>query len=371
MKTSQHQLIYLATGGTGGHVMPAICVAQSLIDCGHEVLFITDQRGKNLIPQNFSVKVIDSASPFAGRMVSRISALFKLVSACIQSFILMLKQRPDAILGFGGYPAAGPMLTGYLLSVPVLLHEQNAVMGRTNRWLSHLCRAVLVSWPETSHMPEHKNIIDTGLPVRADFLKITPYQVNKARPKEAPFHLVIFGGSLGAALFADIIPKALANLPAELKGRLQITHQVRAEQQEALKTFYEKEKMDAVTQPFFTRIAEIFEKADLVICRAGASSVAELAIAGRPAIFIPFGKAADDHQSANARQLSQIGGAIDMREDSLSAEKLTMLISALMTQPEKCLALAQNAMQMARPDAAEKIMDHIIHYTSIQAKEAA
>ena len=205
----------------------------------------------------------------------------KLSAGFLQVFILLLWQRPLAVIGYGGYPAAAPTLAAWLLRIPVWLHEQNAVMGRTNQLLSKLVKGVFISWPKTVGLPTTARHVYTGLPVATAFSNLRSYADRKETKQ---LHLAIFGGSLGALLFANILPQAVAKLPASLKSVVRITQQARTEQIDALQNTYAAQKIDADIRPFFIDVAGIMEIADLVICRSGASTVAELAAAGRPSV---------------------------------------------------------------------------------------
>ena len=360
--------VWLAAGGTGGHVFPALHTADVLKARGFDVSIITDKRGLRLVPENVQRRTISAASPFAKSLVGRVLALVKLSAGFMQVFILLLRQRPIAIIGYGGYPAAAPTLAAWLLRIPVWLHEQNAVMGRTNQLLSKLVRGVFISWPETIGLPVAARYIHTGLPVATAFFNLRSY-ANRKETKQ--LHLAVFGGSLGALLFADILPQAIAKLPANLKSKVRITQQARAEQIEELRNTYAAKKIDADIRPFFTDVAGIMEIADLVICRSGASTVAELAAAGRPSVLIPFARALDGHQLANARQLADIDAAVIVQEPDITADQLAALITTLLSSPKKRLAQANAARTIARPDAALKICSLIETYLADTKKEVA
>lgn len=360
-------LIWLAAGGTGGHVFPAIHTADALKASGFDVSIITDKRGLHLIPEDAQHMVIAAASPFAGSLTARVLAILKLSAGFLQALTLLLRQRPLAVIGYGGYPAAAPALAAWLLRIPVWLHEQNAVMGRTNQLMSRLVKGVFISWPITEGLPDTARHVHTGLPVAAAFSDLHSYADKKDTMK---LHLAIFGGSLGAHLFAYILPQALARLPASLKSALRITQQARADQIDELRITYDAEKIDADISPFFNDVARIMETADLVICRSGASTVAELAAAGRPSVLIPFAHALDDHQMANARQLSDINAAVLLKEQDATADQLATQITNLLSAPQKRLEQADAARTIACPNAARKICNLIETYLTDSKKEA-
>ncbi len=360
--------ICLAAGGTGGHVMPAICIAEKLLADGHQILLLTDKRGAQLIPNHLSYKVLRSASPFAGSAIRRVAALFQLGAGLVNCLFNLTVKRPAVMVGFGGYPAAAPVFAAWCLGIPAVMHEQNAVIGRTNLMLAHFTKALLASWPENQNLPAATPIIHTGLPVRTEFTAIKPYRLNA---DTAPFRLAIFGGSLGAALFADVIPAALASLPANLRKRLIVTHQVRQEQKEALDKFYQQHDITAETSAFFANVADIMAQSDLLISRSGASSVAEIACAGRAAIFIPFAHALDNHQQANAEQLCAHNAGVLLTETQADAATLRDKITKVMHENDLRLTLAKNARGQAQTGATKAITDHILSYSAAQNKEAA
>ncbi len=360
--------VWLAAGGTGGHVFPALHTADALKARGFDVSIITDKRGLRLLPENIQHETISAASPFVGSMPGRVLALAKLFAGFLKALTLLLRQRPLAVIGFGGYPAAAPTLAAWLLRIPVWLHEQNAVMGRTNQLLSKLVSGIFVSWPKTKGLPTAVHFVYTGLPVAAAFSDLRSY-ANKKETKQ--LHVAVFGGSLGALLFADILPKAVAKLPASLKSVVHITQQARIEQIDNLRITYAAQKIDADIRPFFTNVADIMETADLVICRSGASTVAELAAAGRPSVLIPFASALDGHQLANAQQLADIDAAVILQEQDVTAEQLAAQITSLLAAPQKRLAQADAARTIACPDAAQKICSFVETHLTDSKMEAA
>ena len=360
--------VWLAAGGTGGHVFPALHTADALKARGFDVAIITDKRGLHLVPENIQHRTISAASPFSGSLLGRILAIVKLAAGFLQVLILLIWQRPLAVIGYGGYPAAAPTLAAWLLRIPVWLHEQNAVMGRTNQLLSKFVKGVFISWPKTAGLPTTAHHIHTGLPVATAFSNLHSYADRKETKQ---LHLAVFGGSLGALLFANILPQAVARLPASLKSVMRITQQARNEQIDVLQNTYAVQKIDADIRPFFIDVAGIMETADLVICRSGASTVAELAAAGRPSVLIPFARALDGHQLANARQLADIDAAVIIQEQDLTADQLAVQIASLLSAPKKRLSQANAARTIACPHAAQKICKLIETYLTDRKKEAA
>jgi len=355
MGAARKPLIALAAGGTGGHVFPALAVAEALRGAGIDTLLMTDRRGARLIPPA-GRSVLAAASPFQPGLPRRGLAMLKLGFGLVQALALMLRRRPAAMVGFGGYPSFAPLLAARLTGVPALLHEQNAFLGRANnllaRWTGHLA----LSWPDTANLPPAVTSFVSGMPVRSAFFTIAP------RPDKdnGQLSLTVIGGSLGAAVFAELVPAAVAALPDTLRSRLTVTQQCRAEQCEALTAAYAAIGVAAEIAPFFEDMPARFAGADLVVARAGASTVAELAAAGRPALLIPFAGAMDDHQTANARQLEAAGGGLCLAETGLDAAALAAEISRLLGDSAGRRAMGRAGRDIAAPDAAMAIADYVM-----------
>ena len=350
--------LWIVAGGTGGHIFPALSLADRLDRNKHSLMMITDRRGQPLISAHRSCTVLPAASPFAGSPLRRLGAMLTLLAGAVSCCVLMLKHRPTAIIGFGGYPAFVPLALGRLFRIPVGLHEQNAVMGKANRMLASLSECTMTSWPHTKGLPDNVTPIHTGLPVRAGFTDLSDY-----RPvPDGPLHIVISGGSLGARLFGEVIPQAICSLAEDIRARLSIIHQVRDEQRETVEAFYNKHGISAQISSFFSDMPALMATADILICRAGASSVAEVSAAGRAAILVPFAAAADNHQHANAEVLASAGGAIIIPEPELTAERLSGELDSLARSDEKRTALAHSARTLHTQNAAEA-MYQAIHST--------
>ena len=347
MSAARKPLIALAAGGTGGHVFPALAVAEALRGAGVETLVMTDRRGARLIPSDGRV-ILPAASPFRQGLIARLSAITKLGAGAALTLLLMMKRRPAAMIGFGGYPSFAPLLVARLLGVPALLHEQNAFLGRANhmlaRWTGHLA----LSWDGTRNLPARVTSFISGMPVRAAFFAIQP----RPASAEGPLSVTIIGGSLGAAVFAELVPAAIATLPKRLRTRLSIVQQCRTDQIDTLRHSYAEMGVTAEIAAFFTDMPDRLAASDLVIARAGASTVAELAAAGRPALLVPFAGAMDDHQTANARQFETAGGGHCLAEADLDATHLGEAIAEILNDPDKRARMGRAAQGIAAPDAA-------------------
>ena len=363
-------LICLAAGGTGGHVFPAMAVAETLSARGYRTQLFTDRRGAKIADASnpdalsapLGVTIIASASPFQRGIIRRMGALFKLGFGALQCLLHFCLKRPAAIIGFGGYPSFAPLFAGGLLRIPGILHEQNAFLGRANHLLARRAGNLALSWDGTRNLPDNIHIDVTGMPVRDAFHQDSisgKAQKPTARQANDKLHLAVFGGSQGAAIFATLVPTAIGLLPEALKKRLVITQQARIDQIETLDAVYADMGVTATIAPFFADIAAHIRQSDLIISRAGASSVAELASLGAPTIFIPFPHAMDDHQTQNAMQMHNLGGGLCLAESDLDAEGLAKHLATLLGNTDLLDDMAVKAKQLSKPDAASNIADMV------------
>ena len=327
--------IILAAGGTGGHVFPAVATAEELQKQGFQTEFFTDKRGAKYI-KTANVRIVNSASP------NGIKSLLKLVIGFFQSLIQFIKHRPYAVVGFGGYPSFPPLLAARLLFIRTALHEQNSIQGKANRILAKLANVTACSFPNTSG-------IYVGNPVRAD-IKPSDYPLIKGK-----VNLLVTGGSQGAKLFAQVIPKALGKFADEIK----IVHQVPENLVEVVKQEYAAANIEAEVKSFFDDMPKRLEAAHLLIARSGASTVAELAMAGRPALFIPLAIAADDHQRINAEKVVASGGGWMILEKEFTPDSLAAILTDII--PNKLAAAAYNIKSLAKPAAAKDLADLIVN----------
>ena len=349
------KFICLAAGGTGGHVFPALAVAERLQAEGHTTLLFTDGRGARMVSKTPQA-IIAAASPFQRGLLRRMRAVVLLSCGMVKSVLRLMIRRPVVMIGFGGYPSCPPLLTAALLRIPTMVHEQNAYLGRANKMLASRAGHLALSWQQTANLPENVTYFTGGMPVRQAFFDIKP---TNFVPGE-PLHLTVLGGSLGAGIFAELLPPVIATLPANIRSRLRLTQQCRAEQLDALRAAYRELRVTATVEPFFDDIPDIMANSHLVISRAGASSVAELAAAGRAAILVPLPSAMDDHQTANARQLASVGGGLCRAEAELDAATLADDITNLFSDEEKLAQMGRNARKLAMPYAAQTIVDYAL-----------
>ena len=371
-KLVQKPLIALAAGGTGGHVFPALAVAEALQRDGFDTLMLTDRRGARLMPASGHI-TLPAGSPFQRGLLRRMRAIGALAAGTIAALAIMIRRRPRVMIGFGGYPAFAPLLAARLLGTPSLLHEQNAFLGRANRLLARWTGNLAISWNGTANVPPAVTARTLGMPVRAAFFD-SPALSDKALSDKAVsdradnrLALTVVGGSLGAGIFADIVPDAISRLDAPLRRRLTVTQQCRAEQQTALRARYADMDVSADIRPFFDDMPVILANSHLVISRAGASSVAELAAAGRPALLVPFAGAMDDHQTMNANQLASVGGGHCLAETDLTADKLAAHLSAMLQDPARLATMGKAARSLAAASAAADIADWAIELGGVAA----
>lgn len=349
--------IALAAGGTGGHVIPAQALAAELQRRGHRIVFLTDRRGMryaSLFPE-MPVHEVASA-PFRRGLVARFVSAFRMVGGTLRARRLLRELRPAAMVGFGGYPSVPSGLAAALAGLPLCLHEQNAVFGRSNRMLARFARLVTLSFAGTYRLPRHPGIHVTGNPVRPAIaaLAATDYE---APAVDGEFRLLVIGGSQGATILSDVVPAAVSALPKGGYSRLKIVQQTREEDLERVTKLYEQLGVNAEILPFVEDLPERLATAHLVIARAGASTLSELAVAGRPAILVPYPAATDDHQTVNAVELTQGGGAWTIVQRDFTPAALAKLLQGLMRDPARLAAAAEAARAVGRPQAAADLAD--------------
>jgi UDP-N-acetylglucosamine--N-acetylmuramyl-(pentapeptide) pyrophosphoryl-undecaprenol N-acetylglucosamine transferase len=350
--------VVIAAGGTGGHFFPAEALAGELLARGRRVALMTDARSGGLQSPVFAglERFVISGAGVAGRGPWRAGkATLSLGGGVLQARRILARLQTAAVVGFGGYPCIAPVLATRLIQhrPPVILHEQNAVLGRANRFLSGHADRLALSFAATDRVPKVETVV-TGNPVRPAIIALAdaPY----APPTDA-IRLLVLGGSLGARVFSDVVPTAVASLPDALLSRLAVVQQCRPEDLGRVRATYDLAGIDAELSAFFPDVADRLASAHLVIARAGASTVAELAIAGRPSILVPLPGAIDDHQSANAYALSAARGAAVIAQRDFSPDGLRERLAALLASPDMLAHAARAARSIARPDATQRLAD--------------
>lgn len=352
--------VMLAAGGTGGHMFPAQSLAKELLARGQRVALVTDRRGAGFGPELPQVETHRiSAGGIAGRgLVGKARSAFHLALGYLQARRLITAVKPDAVVGFGGYASVPTVLAAAHARRRIVLHEQNAVLGRANRLLAGRASAIATSFAQVSSLSpaDVGKAVLTGNPVRPAIIELArrPY----AEPDKGDrLNILVTGGSQGASVFNDTVPAAICRLPEELRRRLSVSQQVRGEGREAIAQTYQSHGVECSLAAFFEDLPERLAGAHLVICRSGASTVAELGAAGRPAIMVPYPHATDDHQTANAAALAAAGGGWLMVQDALSAESLGERLEQLLANPSRLATAAQCASAFAITDATRKLAD--------------
>lgn len=351
--------VVIAAGGTGGHLFPAQSLAQELAKRGRRVVLMTDDRGHNYaqaFPQAEIVTV--PSATFAGRgAVGKGLALLRLARGALAAYFALGRLKPAVVVGFGGYPALPTMFAAARRGLPSVIHEQNAILGRVNRWLAPSVTRIASSFAKLSHLDPAlaSRVSVTGNPVRPAVLATARPYVRSEEPQR--FNLFVFGGSQGARVFATLVPAAIAKLPGALRARLDLVQQCRPEDLDAAKARYAALGLRPTLASFFGDMGERLAAAHLVISRAGASTVTELAAVGRPAILIPYPHAMDDHQTANAREMAEAGAAWTFAEAALVADVLAAKITELAQNPVLLETAAAKALSLGRRDAASRLAD--------------
>ena len=352
----QGPLLVIAAGGTGGHMFPAQALAEAMLRKGWRVKLSTDARGERYaggFPHVVEVEVISSATFARGGALAKLLVPFRIFGGVVSAAVKMLRDRPAVVVGFGGYPTVPAMAAAWILRRPRMIHEQNGVLGRVNRlFAKRVSRVACGTWPTA--LPNGAVAVHTGNPVRTAVLARAgaAYIV----PGAYPMSILIMGGSQGARILSDVAPTAIAALPGETLENLRIAHQARAEDHARVTDFYNAHGIDAEVKPFFDDIARRMSEAQLVISRAGASSVADISIIGRPSILIPYAAATADHQIANARGLVDADAAILIPESALAPETLSEQIAAVLGAPSAAGQMAAAALSCGKPEATQDLV---------------
>jgi UDP-N-acetylglucosamine--N-acetylmuramyl-(pentapeptide) pyrophosphoryl-undecaprenol N-acetylglucosamine transferase len=355
--------IVLSAGGTGGHLFPAQALAGELHRRGRKVVVMTDARFANYATSfpGARIETVSSAP------LNSLTAPFKIASGIVQAFNKLLRLKPAAVIGFGGYPSVPVMLAASLARLPTAIIEQNAVVGRANRLVMNRVKRVAAAFPIARFAPRDKTkIVLTGNPLRPDVIQLwgAPYTPPLA---DGPVRLLVFGGSQGARAFSEIVPQAVTRLPHGLKVRLQLVQQCRPEDIETVRAIYANAEIRAELQPFFTDLPQRMAQAHLVIGRSGAGTVAELMAIGRPAILVPLPHALDDNQTPNAEILSRAGAGWTVAQSDLSPDSLAQMLNEIFSAPKNLIRHAMAAHALAVPNATEKLADMVDNLARIAA----
>lgn len=354
---NKERTVLVMAGGTGGHIFPALAVAQELMKRNYRLHWLGAKNGmeETLVPKNHIELSLISISGIRGKgRLTLLGAPARILIAVFQAWRILRAQKPDCVLGFGGFASGPGGIAAWLSGIPLVIHEQNAIAGMTNRLLKPLARKVLCAFPNA--FGQEKGVIVTGNPLRRAFYEGHPSSHERPEIEQnAVLNLLVLGGSLGAATLNRVIPEAVACLP--VSRRPVIRHQCGQRKLEEARSAYLAKEVEAEVVPFIDNMRAAYDWADLVICRAGAMTVAELAASGKAALFVPYPFAVDDHQSANAAYLANAGGAKVLPEQSLSSSELAELLQRLTENRAELSDMAERARKQARPEATRVVAD--------------
>jgi UDP-N-acetylglucosamine--N-acetylmuramyl-(pentapeptide) pyrophosphoryl-undecaprenol N-acetylglucosamine transferase len=354
-------LVLLAAGGTGGHLFPAQALADALLKRGVIVDLATDARAAHFKFPARTVHLIPSATLRGRNPVSLARTATLLTLGTAKAWSMLGRVRPAVVVGFGGYPTVPPLMAATLHGIPTVLHEQNGVMGRANRLLAARVTAIATGFRTLARLDPRLQgkITFTGNPVRAEVIAAaaTPYA---APEPDGKLHLLVFGGSQGARVMAEIVPATIERLSANLRARMAVVQQARAEDLDAVRGIYARLGVATEIAPFFSDLPARMASAHLVISRSGASTVAELSAIGRPAVLVPLPHALDQDQFVNAGVLEAAGGAIRIEQRDFTPERLAAEIAGLAGEPGRLGRMAQAAKSAGSVDAAERLADLVL-----------
>jgi UDP-N-acetylglucosamine--N-acetylmuramyl-(pentapeptide) pyrophosphoryl-undecaprenol N-acetylglucosamine transferase len=347
----------LAAGGTGGHLFPAQALAEQLVAAGGAVHLATDRRADAFASALPDVSIHQIwAGQLGGSPFRAACGMAETAVGLVQARRLLRRLDPDAVIGFGGYPSVPTMLAAIRLGYPTLIHEQNAVLGRANRLLARRVKRIAIGFPETSRLrrEDQSRVVVTGNPVRPAIRAVgaTAY---RAPLSGGPLEILVLGGSQGARVFADVVPPSLTALPPAMRAMLRVSLQARPEDCDRVTAQLNDAGITAEISSFFTDVPARLGRAQLVICRAGASTVAELAAAGRPALLVPYPHATDDHQTANARAIASAGAGWVVPQAALSAPMLAQILTERLSDGAGLTLAAARARGFGHDDAAERL----------------
>jgi UDP-N-acetylglucosamine--N-acetylmuramyl-(pentapeptide) pyrophosphoryl-undecaprenol N-acetylglucosamine transferase len=347
----------LAAGGTGGHLFPAQALAEQLVGHGAAVYLATDRRADGFAAPLPGIEIREvRAGRLGGGPLRSAYGVAQMALGIVEARRLLRRLDPAAVVGFGGYPSAPTMLAASQLGLPTVIHEQNAVLGRANRLLARRARRIATGFAETAGLrpADRVRAVHTGNPVRPAIRAVAGIDYRPPEPG-APIELVILGGSQGARIFGDIVPPALAALPPALRAALRVSQQARPEDCARVSAQLDAAGIAAEVHSFFTDVPERLARAQLVICRAGASTISELAAIGRPAFLVPYPHATDDHQTANARAFADAGAGWFVPQAGLSGAVLSDILDERLADGAGLAVAAAQARRFAVGDAAERL----------------
>ncbi len=359
-------LILLAAGGTGGHLFPAEALANVLVARGFRVDLVTDHRVSAYLGRfpAGEVHVVPADTLRGSNPLRLLLTLLRLGIGTLRSLFLLLKLRPKAVVGFGGYPTLPPMFAARLLFIPTVIHDANAVMGRANRLIAKFSSAIATGYPRVVDSSLETKATHTGNPIRPAVAAAAAAEY-PLLDATSPLRLVVFGGSQGARVMSEIVPVATAKLDETLRARLDVVQQCREEDLAEVQGAYRQSGIKVELAPFFSDLPARIAAAHLVIGRSGAGTVSELAVIGRPSILVPLPGAIDQDQLANARSLASVGGALLIPQPEFTPERLASELTRLFSDAATLPAMAKAAKAEGRVDAAERLADLVLKVAGV------
>lgn len=360
-KDSNKKMVVLTAGGTGGHIYPAEALACELLKRDYKVVLFTDERGLN----NYKGKLgeIENKAILSGSVVgksaaTKVKSLIKVSFGVAQAFVELFKKHPVCVVGFGGYASFPTAIASILHGVPLVVHEQNSVMSRTNRILARFSSLVAQSFHNVKNTPSNAKSVLCGMPVRESIVSLHNREYVPT-DKQGNINLVIIGGSQGASIFAETIPEAISLLSEAEQKKLVIYQQCRKGEEELVAEKYKNLSVTVVVKSFFDNMPELYEKASVIVSRSGASSVYEIAVAGVPSILVPLPTSADNHQYFNATEFTEGGGGIVIEQKDFSAKLLSEHLSKFIANPDVLVRMSAKIKKQAIVDAAKRLADEV------------
>lgn len=358
MSESQRTIV-LASGGTGGHIFPAEALAVELKNRGDNVILLTDKRYKNYAGElNKLESHVISTSTIGGGIFNKMKGAVDVMAGFMQAYGLLNKIKPDVVVGFGGYPSFPTMMAALKQGRKTIIHEQNSMLGKANYVLARKVDVIATSFKEVSGIEDRDmdRVILTGNPVRQTIKTLRDMQYPELR-EDGILRILVTGGSQGASIFSTVVPEAIKMLPSDFRKRIRVDQQCRPNDLAIAKEIYDEIGVSADLATFFNDMPSRLASAHIVIARSGASTLAELTVAGRPVIMVPFPHAKDDHQSVNANALEDVGGGWVIPEGAFTPASLSSRLENFLNLPETLKEAAENAKKAGMPDADRNLAD--------------
>ena len=351
-------LLVIAAGGTGGHMFPAQALAEHMLRAGWRVKLSTDERGARYtggFPHTVEIEHVKSATFSRGGLIGKLRAPFSIGIGALSAIRAFRRDRPTVVVGFGGYPSIPALAAATALRLPRMIHEQNGVLGRVNAVFARQVHTLACAvWP--TELPSGVDAVHTGNPIRATVRSLA---ASPMPPFDGPLNILIFGGSQGASILSASIPAGLAQLPQDMRQRLNVSHQAREADHDQAAKAYAEAGITVDIRPFFEDLPDRLMASHLVISRSGASSVADIAAIGRPSILVPLAAAIRDEQTANARALVEAGAALLLTEPDLTPDRVRQEVAALLASPDTLIQMAAAARDQGKPDAVDLLKHEV------------